>query len=153
MNSSHLIPNRQSGIALFATLIILLVITVLATSSISVTSLEQTMATNIQAESMAFQASESAINAAMTNDALLLQAIDSAPGSWPTSSIDLNDPKVTSVAEVRHMGTGNASGFSIGLESGMFGAFRFEIIGRGTVDAINVQSESTQGAYKIAPSG
>jgi hypothetical protein len=88
----------------------------------------------------------------MANDTLLLQAVNATPGSWPTLSVNLNDAKVTSVAEVRHMGTGNASGFSIGLESGMFGAFRFEIIGTGNVDAINVQSESTQGVYKIAPS-
>jgi hypothetical protein len=152
MNSSTLHPVRQSGVALFATLIILLVITVLATSSIGVTSLEQTMAVNAQAENMAFQASESAINAAMADDSLLQQAINSSPGNWPTLGVDLNDGSVTSIAEVKHMGTGSASGFSIGLEAGTFGAFRFEIVGTGAVNAVNVQSEVTQGMYKIAPS-
>lgn len=146
-------PDRQNGAALFAALIILLVITVMATSSISVTSLEQTMAMNTQAENMAFQASESAINAALDNDSLLLQAINSSPGSWPTLDVDLNDANITSTAEIKHMGTGNASGFSLGLEAGMFGAYRFEIVGTGSVGSMNVQSETTQGLYKVAPSG
>lgn len=152
MHSSHLDPTRQNGVALFATMIILFVITIMATSSIGVTSLEQTMAMNAQAENMAFQASESAINAALDNDAVLLQAINSSPGNWPTLDVDLNDTNITSTAEVKHMGTSYASGFSIGLESGMFGAYRFEVVGTGSVGAINVQSETTQGVYKIAPS-
>jgi|TARA_Y100000310_G_scaffold173047_1_gene173165 type IV pilus assembly protein PilX len=153
MNRSHVNATRQNGAALFAALIILLVITVMATSSISVTSLEQTMALNTQAENMAFQASESAINAAVDDDSLLQQAVNSSPGNWPVLNVDLNDPNISSSAEIRHMGTGNASGFSLGLESGMFGAYRFEIVGNGTVGSINIQSETTQGLYKIAPSG
>jgi hypothetical protein len=152
MSCSQPSPIYQGGVALFATLVILLVITVLATSSISVTSLEQTMATNVQAENMAFQASESAVSAALENDALLQDAVEATPGSWPTMSVDLSNASVTSVAEVKLMGTGVASGFSIGLEEGTFGTYRFEVIGTGSVSAINVQSEVTQGAYKIAPS-
>jgi hypothetical protein len=153
MDSLQHHPARQNGVALFATLIILLVVTVMATSSIGVTSLEQTMATNAQAENMAFQASESAVNSAIANDALLLQAVDAAPGSWPTLTVDLGNASVVSTAEVRHRGTGIVSGFSMGLESGMFGAFRFEIEGTGTVGASNIQAGTTQGVYRVAPSG
>ena len=151
MHSSSLNPVRQSGVALFATLIILLVITVLATSSIGVTSLEQTMAVNAQAENMAFQASESVINQAMADDSVLLRAIEIAPDWEPV--LGLVGPPVDSSAAVKHMGTGFVSGFSLGLESGMFGAYRFEIVGTGTVGSTNIQVGTTQGVYKVAPSG
>ena len=153
MNSLHLNPARQNGVALFATLIILLVVTVMATSSIGVTSLEQTMAVNAQAENMAFQASESVINKAMADESVLLTAIVLAPVWQTVPGLDGEDGPVTSSAAVKHMGTGFVSGFSLGLESGMFGAYRFEIVGTGTVGSTNIQVGTTQGVYKVAPSG
>lgn len=53
--------NRQSGVVLFMSLVILLLLTVLGISSVQTTSLQQRMAMNANDTNLAFQAAESAL--------------------------------------------------------------------------------------------
>ena len=169
-NFTH--PRRQGGAILFVSIVILLVIAMLASASLSSTVMQQRMAINTQAETLAFNASESAVNAAAENVNLLLHSVDTSgvgnPLCSPIAEVcgdavlrnicvrvcpDLSDARVISSATVIHRGIGTASGFSLGVDGGSFGAYRFEVQGAGIVTSLNIQSNTTQGLYKIAPSG
>ena len=58
------IPTDQSGAVLIISLIMLLLLTLIGASSMQTTSLEEKMAGNIRDRNLAFQAAESALNAA-----------------------------------------------------------------------------------------
>jgi len=72
--------QRQKGVALFMSLVMLLIITVLGLSSVQTTSLQERMARNARDTSMAFQAAESAIKDAeiLTEGFTSLAAFDAA---------------------------------------------------------------------------
>ena len=53
--------KRQSGVALFISLVLLLILTVLGLSSVQTTSLQERMARNARDTNLAFQAAESAV--------------------------------------------------------------------------------------------
>ncbi|NOU14619.1 MAG: hypothetical protein HOO92_11780 [Methylococcaceae bacterium] len=66
---SNVIPSlgrtsRQSGVVLIVSLIMLLLLTLIATTAMQSTSLEEKMAGNMRDKNLAFQAAESALNAA-----------------------------------------------------------------------------------------
>lgn len=63
MNHLKLIPN-QKGTALIISLIMLLVMSILAISSATITTMEEKMAGNIRNKHMSFQAAETALRAA-----------------------------------------------------------------------------------------
>lgn len=60
----HNIAAHQSGVVLIISLIMLLLLTLIGTSSMQTTSLEEKMAGNIRDRNLAFQAAESALNTA-----------------------------------------------------------------------------------------
>jgi len=60
------LPQRQSGIALFMSLVMLLIITILGLSSVQTTTLQERMARNARDTNLAFQATEAAIKDAET---------------------------------------------------------------------------------------
>jgi type IV pilus assembly protein PilX len=68
INSNHAllqgIASHQSGAVLIISLIVLLLLTLIGASSIQTTSLEEKMAGNLRDRNLAFQAAESALNAA-----------------------------------------------------------------------------------------
>jgi len=144
---------NQEGAILFISLVVLLIVTMLAAASLSTTFMQQRMAVNTEAEMLAFTASESAVNAAAENTSILLQSIGTSGSSNPQLTIDLDDDRVVSSATIVHKEIGIASGFSLGVEGGSFGAYRFEIQGSGVITSLNIQSNTTQGLYKIAPGG
>ena len=145
--------RSQEGAILFVSLVILLIVTMLAASSLSTTFMQQRMAVNTEAEMLAFTASESAVNAAAENTSILLQSIGKSGATNPQLTVDLGDDRVVSTATIVHKDIGIATGFSLGVEGGTFGAYRFEIQGSGVIASLNIQSNTTQGLYKIAPSG
>ncbi|MEM6710379.1 MAG: PilX N-terminal domain-containing pilus assembly protein [Pseudomonadota bacterium] len=67
------LPQRQQGIALFISLVLLLVLTIIGVSSVQSTSLEVRMARNDYDSLLAFQAAESALRDAET-------AVEALPG-------------------------------------------------------------------------
>jgi type IV pilus assembly protein PilX len=60
----HGIAAHQSGVVLVVSLIMLLLLTLIGTSGMQTTSLEEKMASNIRDRNLAFQAAESALSAA-----------------------------------------------------------------------------------------
>lgn len=58
--------SRQTGVALFISLVLLLVLTIIGVSAVQTTSLEERMARNSRDRLMAFQAAESALRDAET---------------------------------------------------------------------------------------
>jgi type IV pilus assembly protein PilX len=84
--------NRQQGIVLIVSLLILLVLSIIGISAISNTGMEERMSSNFQQEMVAFQASESAIT----------KTIDAGnPGGAGANSnpfyVEASDPLVTAV--------------------------------------------------------
>ena len=150
MRRRQRVHGVQRGAMIYMTLIILLLVTVLATTAISLTTGEQKMATGNQAMRAAFHASESAINAAINDDDALLDAV--VLGTR-VLAVDLGNTQITSTATINLTGSGTATGFSLGVEGGTFGAYQFEIVGSGEIADVGSKAESVQGLYKIAPSG
>ena len=60
------LPQRESGVALFMSLVMLLIITILGLSSVQTTTLQERMARNARDTNLAFQAAEAAIKDAET---------------------------------------------------------------------------------------
>ena len=60
------LPRHQSGLALFMSLVMLLIITILGLSSVQTTTLQERMARNARDTNLAFQATEAAIKDAET---------------------------------------------------------------------------------------
>lgn len=65
--SMHSKANHQSGVVLIISLIMLLLLTLISTSGMQTTSLEEKMAGNMRDKNLAFQAAESALKTAETS--------------------------------------------------------------------------------------
>ncbi len=63
LNINRLNVNKQSGVALFVSLILLLVLTIIGISAAQRGSLQERIAANVHTENMAFSAAESALGA------------------------------------------------------------------------------------------
>ena len=87
-HKSGLLPRSQNGVILVVSLILLLVVTLIATTNMETSILEERMAGNIQDYNMAFQAAEASMEAA--EDWLSNQII------LPTPSTDGSTPVWTS---------------------------------------------------------
>ena len=70
--------NKQSGVALFMSLIMLLIITVLGLSSVQTTTLQERMARNARDSNLAFLAAESALKDAEA----MIETFDTVTGSF-----------------------------------------------------------------------
>ena len=140
--------HNEGGAILFIALAILLIVTLMGLSAITLTSTQQQVTTNIQAENQVFHAAEAAINEAIGNDDALFEAVSSSP---EIIAVDLQNSNITSTATINLTGSGTVTGFSLGVEGGAFAAYQFEITGTGEIPDLNSKAESVQGLYKIAP--
>ena len=88
----NFVNNKQQGVALFISLVLLLVLTIVGISSVQTTSLEVRMSRNAHDSTLAFQAAESALrDAEVAIEAVLTTTIFDNAG--PTYSVaDLDDP-------------------------------------------------------------
>lgn len=101
------LDRTQRGVALFMSLVMLLIITVLGLSSVQTTTLQERMARNSRDVNLAFQSAESAIkdaeefvetfnnlddfNAANANaNGLYFEVAYNQPSNWDSSQIDWN---------------------------------------------------------------
>jgi type IV pilus assembly protein PilX len=73
-------PSRNSGLALFISLVMLLILTVLGVSAVQTTSIEERMARNSRDNSLAFQAAETALRDAEVYIETLNSLTDFDPG-------------------------------------------------------------------------
>lgn len=85
IQSFNQLPRRQAGVALFMSLIMLLIITVLGLSSVQTTTLQERMARNARDSNLAFLAADSALKDA---EALIetFNSVDSRFGNDPKAA-------------------------------------------------------------------
>lgn len=149
MNALMPIHGRQQGAALIVGLILLLVLTVLAVSTMRTASLELVMAGNVQYRENAFQLSESGLESVIQqvrSNLLTLNATDGWSQALGATRIEpLNGEFETSV---RYLSSGTPySGYS----PSDFQFLHFQIDSEGRTDQRGARSLQSQGIYAIAP--
>ena len=140
-------PQRQQGAALVVGLILLLVLTLLAVSSMNTSTLELTMASNVQYHQNAFQAAETGIDIAIDNR----QFTTVAPFVLPVTALNPSDT-TQSVTTFQTNTPVPDRAFSAGEDTGAIAAFHFDIIAVGT-SARNATSTHNQSFYVVGPGG
>jgi len=134
--------NRQSGVALVTALMFLVILTMLALSSMTNTTLEEKMAANSVGMNRVFQAAESGITSASRDDRTY-------NASGHTDTLDINDIEVTYEAVPlggRAHNPPRGSGYAVNT----FQAYFFNI--RSTAQSPSRASVTLNaGVYQIVP--
>jgi type IV pilus assembly protein PilX len=129
--------RRQSGAVLITSLILLLIMTMLAVTTMRTATMEETMARNAAFANRAFQAAESALASAMytANDSVISTALSNGTNSVTTSGLNSN---LTSNATVTHQVMENAPcpGSSMGIgRGGTFENVYFRVEAEGSLQS------------------
>jgi type IV pilus assembly protein PilX len=138
--------RRQRGAALVVGLLLLLILTILAISSMNSASVEFVMAGNEQYHQNAFQAAETGIAQSIVTGTYnpgdaTVQNVAAAVSGTTTDSYSANITRqLGGVAQSAVMWTGSLSSFS---------SFHFEVVSQGN-SARNAQATNTQGVVIIA---
>lgn len=139
-------PRRQRGAALVIGLILLLVLTLLAVTSMNTASTELVMAGNEQYRQNAFQAAETGIE----------QALVKLPGvNQATTPQTIEERPVTDSTTDRYIVTGQYMGSDYnlrGFSAGKFVGFHYQLTSTGA-SARNAASLNVQGAVVIQNAG
>jgi type IV pilus assembly protein PilX len=162
---------RQQGVALFVSLIILLVLTVIGVGALSGTSLEERMAGNYQQSMVAFQAAETAIEKVIvssdvggagandnpfyveTSDPTILAinaGIDATTTvSTITDTSSLSNATLVTATTVIYIGTDACPGASFGSLI----CYQFNLQANASVNQTSANTTHLQGIERPAPSG
>jgi Tfp pilus assembly protein PilX len=133
--------NKQSGVSLFISLIILLALTIIGLSAANRSHLQERMAANLHIQNMAYNAAESAINGFIAGGgtgSLASACYDSSGGQNACGSVFLDGDRgsaIRSEVEVIVESVCRASacsGSSVGSDSTM-GCTEYKVVGKGTV--------------------
>ena len=143
------LPTQQRGAVLIVGLVLLLVLTVLAVSTIRTTSLEVAMATNDRYSENAFQLAETAIDWMTVNGAPWNTAVPFALAQTP-APYGLGSFQAT--ATFNEETPPPAGGYSIGVGGGSFSAYHFDIVAQGQSNR-SAASTHTQSFYIVGPGG
>ena len=149
MNSSRL--KHQKGGALVVSLVMLLVLTLLAITTMSTASLEVAMASNHQYQENAFQLAETGNDVFLIRAANNINCIDTEnPGLCDfDDDIDAMNGNVT-------VATTNQSPINPpacpGSSADKYVAYQFQTVSTGTTFAQDARSVHTQGWYRCGPS-
>ncbi len=141
----------QRGAALVIGLILLMVLTLLAVSSMNTSSLELQMAGNTQFSQNAFQAAETGIETAMRSGVYNTNVVNNVPATLvPSTTTDRYQTRTafdanTGVTPVP------SGGFSLGTGTG-FQAYHFDIQSTGT-SSRQASAVNNQSFYVVGPSG
>jgi len=143
------LPTQQRGAVLIVGLVLLLVLTVLAVSTIRTASLEVAMATNDRYAENAFQLAETAIDFTTATG-----------GPWNTAApfVLAQTPAPYGLGSFQATATFNeetpppAGGYSIGVGGGSFSAYHFDIVAQGQSNR-GAASTHTQSFYIVGPGG
>ncbi|WP_210396389.1 pilus assembly PilX N-terminal domain-containing protein [Motiliproteus sediminis] len=144
-NSSSL-PNRQRGVVLVVCLLVIMVVTLIAATATKTSTYEEKMAANAQTYNRTFQAAESAVELAFTNETMMMEAIDASDSISSTTSTAVGSHGVVATASIRFRGEGIAPGNSIGTAS----TYMYEINGEGELDEMNTSTLIRQGFYRVS---
>lgn len=154
---NHRKHRQQTGSALLVSVIIIFMLSIMGVSAMRDATLERRMATNSIQSATAFHSAESNTDMVLNNRddfAELLNNVDYdniENGILPeadrvTVNIDLlQNIGLTTEAEYEFVGMGVATGYSSD-----YAAYRFEVVGKSSVDAVRAKSEVKQGGYIVA---
>lgn len=139
--------KKQSGAALVVGLLLLLVLTLLAISSMNTASLDLIMAGNEQYQARAFQAAEAGVQ-----DGFLNASFNSDPTAAPFNFGPANTGDTVSTYRytVTPMLNGEIQPPPPGNSEGTFGALYFRIQARGD-SARGARADHTQELYQVMP--
>jgi hypothetical protein len=141
--------RAQHGAALIVGLVLLLALTVIGVSGMNMSTLELTMAGNMQAQEAAFQAAETGIDVPIGQGGFSTSAAQSlawtplGDGSYRTRSTT-TCMATTPVPDIA---------FSMGTGSGTVQAWHFDIVSVGQQLNRNASSTHTQSFYVVGPAG
>jgi Tfp pilus assembly protein PilX len=146
--------NKQRGVALVISLVLLVVLTLLAVVGMGSSTLELTMAGNAQYQEHAFQAAEAAVEVEMRRDDITPLA---APGELPALAEntgrnfvdDAGVVQATASGDTWYRRTSPASGWEIGGGT-KFTAYHFDSIGSSTASR-GANDQHVQGYYVVGP--
>lgn len=140
--------NKQKGVVLIVSLLVLLVLTMLGISSMNGSIMEEKMAANTQTAASTFQKAESSIREAFFVE------LNNPPGAVNKSrsnALPVNhDDSVHGISsESQHVYDPDSSSTPLlNSSAGTFEARRFEIIGTANID--DIRSRNVQG-YRVFP--
>ncbi len=146
-------PRKQQGAVLTVSLIMLFLLSILGLAVMRTSTLEEKMAANSLHEDVAFQAAETISEETISEAANLTAAYNSSNGTEVVDFQNEHMDGITASATISYSGFGNAYGFSIGVDSGNFKAYRFVSDSVGEISDANTSSRIIQGAYRVAPGG
>lgn len=152
MNKLHLRSRarRQTGAALIIGLILLLVLTVLAISGMSTSTLELQMAGNEQYSENAFQTADTAIEVAMACG-VYNTSVPTQPAACPPASVGASEGYDFLMYFDTDTGSTAVPGGGYSLGTG-FQAYHFVVDAVGT-SARGASARHTQSFYIVGPSG
>ena len=142
-------PRGQRGAALIVGLVLLLALTVIGVSGMNMSTLELTMAGNLQAQEAAFQAAETGIDIPIGQGGFSTATVQTlawtalGDGSYRTQSVT-SCVTTTPVPDVA---------FSMGTGSGTIQAWHFDIVSVGQQTNRNASATHTQSFYVVGPGG
>ena len=147
MTRMRQIPSRQRGAALVIGLVLLLILTLLAVSGMSTSSMELVMAGNEQYRQKAFQASDTGLEHALTVLPTVSQSCNAV--EVPANSEDTPAPDNQYTVTAQYEGDGSPpSGFTLD----QYTAIHYEVVSSGK-SARNTKAENTQGALIVQSKG
>ncbi len=137
--------SRQRGIALIASLLMLLVMTLIGLSAMERTMTEEKMASNSQQKAMTFQAAETAIQQFLdgSNDVVYTNSIN---GEDTTISYHQDGDTISISASMEYIGETMVLGNSVGDVG-----YEFELTGVGSIAGTSASSTNVQGVLYIMP--
>ena len=145
-------PSRQRGATLIIGLVLLLVLTVLAVSTMSSATFSLTMAGNAQYTENAFQLAETAIEVAINNGPFSTTGGPKATPNTPVVDL-LGKPIGNYVASTNYIQCTPVEGFSEDYGSAdSYRAYHFQITSTGT-SARAAQSVHQQDFFLVGPNG
>lgn len=152
-NHSMHFAAHQRGAVLIISLMLMLVMTLLSIASMSTSVMQEKMAANAQNTNRTFQAAESAVEAQISTildggSTSLNSAMISVSGQGAIISVDIGTSDATATVQIEYLGeiiTTGGSSMDANESSTNLSGQRFELVGRGTIDAVQAQTQIRQG--------
>jgi len=140
--------NRQDGIALLVSMILIFVMSLLGISAMRSATLEGRMVSNSFQKELTLQAAESASDSIVA-DNVKIEAAICAPNEKQYAKANLNaNGKLTTSSTIEYGGATLVRDFSLG---GEFGSIKFITGGESTINNTNTTSRVSQGVVLIGP--
>jgi len=153
--------RQQRGMVLLASLILLLVITVVGFSVMETSNMEVKMATAKEMKEISFQAAEAIAEVATGDIDYLGEALaaDLAGSAWPTRSnysfsgydVGTRQLNVTGSSEMRYITNASTIGYSVRKGSSGLETYYYEAGARTNMVDSNINNVHIQGVYIEAP--